>query len=299
MTQANLRSMTGYARIEEETPLGWVEIELRSVNFRHMDLTVSTPRELNALEQPIRRRLQELLHRGKLDCRVRFIASAQYQPRVALNGALAREYLNRLRELKQLGASGEVTVDQVASMPGVLEVRPAEIEDEAVWAILRPILDRAVERINADRDREGRGLAEQLVRLATGMRGALDRIEGMQQTVVRRYRDRLEERIGELLSDQAGTLDPGRLEMEAALFADRSDISEEITRLRVHLDRFDELLQQPPEAAVGKNLEFLGQELLREVNTICSKSRDTEVSAEGLELKNLVETIREQIHNIE
>jgi uncharacterized protein (TIGR00255 family) len=187
----------------------------------------------------------------------------------------------------------------VAGMPGVLESTGGDADEESQWAVLRPVVEQALSALDAERMREGEAIGRQLAALAAELRVALDALERGRDGIVEKFRERLLARVAELLGEARNQLDPGRLELEVALYADRADISEEIVRLRAHMERHDQLLAAPADESVGKNLDFLVQELNREINTICSKTRDSEQTALGLAMKSIVERIREQVQNVE
>ncbi len=295
-----LCSMTGFGRVQCETPVGQFMVELRTVNNRYQDISVGLARELNALEPPLRALLKERVVRGKVDCRVRWKGGEEAQPTVRVNAELAGQYLKQLRRLSELGAAGEIPIASLTGLPGVLEVAPPELESETLWETLRVCVEEALAALEAERRREGEALAAQLSDLIQRMRVGVERIEALKDEVLARQRERLTARAQELAAELKTQLEPGRLELETAMLADRGDISEEITRLRAHLDRAAALTRNEERAdAVGKNLDFLMQEIGREVNTICSKSRDTQITPLGLELKSLTEQMREQVQNIQ
>ena len=296
----NIKSMTGFGRSQYDTPRGQYVVELRSVNNRFLDLSLSLPREMNFLEANLRRLFKDVIDRGKVDCRVRFTTAPGQQPVVSINQELAARYIEALRGLQAAGAGGDtIPLDVLTGFPGVVEITSAELDDEQLWAELEGALRPAIENLNAERAREGQALAGQLHDLGQRVTELVGCIEAVKDQVVVRYRERLGARIAELEDDTRGKLEPGRLEVEVALYADRCDLSEELVRLRVHLDRLETLLANEKGESVGKNLDFLVQEFGREINTICSKARDTDITGHALEMKNCVESMREQIQNIQ
>ncbi|MEN6625552.1 MAG: YicC/YloC family endoribonuclease [Candidatus Sumerlaeia bacterium] len=297
--EINLRSMTGFSRVRTETALGQFTVELRSVNNRFHDASVSLPRELAGLEMKVRGLLKGRIARGKIDCRVRCLFAEQARPEVQLNLPLAHSYIERLNELRHAVAASEVPLELVAGLPGVLEVVPAEIDENTQWAALLDALDEAFAAFDRDRAREGGALGQQLSDLGNQLRERLAGIALRKDEVVTLYRERLGQRLAELEEQIKTRLEPGRLEMEVALYADRADISEEIVRMLAHLDRYDDLLAGGGDDSAGRALDFLLQEMGREVNTIMSKSRDTTLTGLGLEMKSILEKIREQIQNIQ
>jgi uncharacterized protein (TIGR00255 family) len=178
-------------------------------------------------------------------------------------------------------------------------MRPDASQQETLEKLLRRALTEAVEGFAAERAREGEALRQAIADMRAAMVKHLASVGEARSEVVQKYRDRLKERLEELLGPQASVLDPGRLEQEVAFFADKADISEEVIRLGAHLDRLEQLLNDKEGASKGRALDFLSQEILREVNTIGSKSRDLDITRTVLELKGLVESLKEQVANVE
>lgn len=299
MPDFNIQSMTGFGRAQAETAAGQFSVELRTVNNRFQDISVALPRELSLFESSLRNLLKQEIPRGKIDCRVRTTPLETQQPQVRLNMALAREYVEQLKQLQEAGVSGELPVQVLTSLPGVLEVTQSEFDEQAVWQAVEGVARQAVESLKLERAREGQALGEQLHGLMLELAECVGQIERDKDEVVEKYRERLAARVAELEAEIKTKLEPGRLEMEVALFADRSDVTEELVRLRAHLARLDALLINKDGAPAGKNLDFLVQELGREVNTIGSKVRETKITGLTLEMKSLIERIREQVQNIQ
>jgi uncharacterized protein (TIGR00255 family) len=299
MNTYRVRSMTGYGRAQQDTDRGQFTVEIRTVNNRFLDFNITLPRELGMLETPLRTLIKQKLSRGKIDMRVRFAPNETQQPTVTLNKALAEQYLRQLGELQKIGCSSEIPVQLVASLPGVLETSATEIDEPTMWRHLQSVVDQALESLQHERSREGLAIGQQLDELGAALRERIGELDGRRAAVTEKYRERLLQRLAELLGAAKDQLDPGRLEQEAALMADKADITEEIVRLQAHLERFDQLLCNAGDEAVGKNVDFLVQEFSREINTICSKTRDTDLTSLGLEMKSTVEKIREQIQNVE
>jgi len=180
-----------------------------------------------------------------------------------------------------------------------LDSAGGDADEESQWAALRPVVEQAIDALDAERLREGEAIGRQLADLSAELRAALDALEGGRDGIVEKFRERLLARVAELLGEGRDRLDPGRLELEIALYADRADIAEEIVRLRAHMELYGQLLSAPADEPVGKNIDFLVQELNREINTICSKTRDSDQTALGLAMKSVVERIREQVQNVE
>ncbi len=300
MADFTLKSMTGFGRAEKETPLGRLGVELKSVNARFLEISISLPRELSALEGSLRNFLKSQIERGKVDCRVKFQpATGQARP-VALNEALVGEYLERLRAIQsRMGLAGEITLQTLLVLPGVIAPPEDATDAEAYWPGLAETVAEAVARFNEERIREGNALARHLAEELALLRDAREKVLAGKDQALARYREKLSARIAELEEQTRGKLEPGRLELEVALYADRSDVSEELVRLESHLNRLEKLITAPAEKSVGKALDFLLQEILRETNTLAAKVRDLELANATLAMKGSIERIREQIQNIE
>jgi uncharacterized protein (TIGR00255 family) len=301
VSSTNLKSMTGFGRAEAQTPLGHFAVELKSVNSRFLEARALLPPALSGLEHELRMLLHARVRRGKLDCRVRFTpAPGQVRP-AQFNEGVIRDYLQRLKELHSRLDMPPVSlgVEDLLRLPGALEAAGEDVDLDPYWEALRPVVESALSRFDDERAREGAATGEQMRRELELLRARRAEIEAVRPAVVERFRERLLARIAELSEEVRGKLDPGRLELEVALFADRSDISEELTRLEAHLRRLDELLANAKGAPVGKALDFLIQEILREINTTASKLREIEAVSAALEMKSAVERLREQIQNLE
>ncbi len=292
-----MRSMTGYGRGEAHWHGFKFTVELNSVNRKQSEISVDIQRDLIELEPRIRDEINTSVSRGRLHVVVAFHRqAANGASNVRLNESLARTYLNMIRKLKKdLKLSGEVSVETLLRFPGVLQTQEPEIDPEAVWPHLEKALSEALKKLIAMREKEGKFLRRELVKRLKLIESRIGAIEGMRSQIVDRYRSQLHQRI-----QSAGIelrLEDERLLKEVALFADRCDITEEITRLQSHLKQVHEqlTLREP----VGRTLDFLAQEMNREINTIGAKANHAEVSQHVVQMKAELEKIREQIQNIE
>lgn len=290
------RSMTGFGRGEGAGPAGRIVVEMKAVNHRFSEVVFRMPRQFNALEDQARKLILGSVSRGRLDVFVSWEAAAQARG-VKVDKELAVAYYNALKELgEEIGSKSELTLDMLAKLPDVLKVEEGEVTAEALWPTFESAIGEAVSNLLAMREREGAALAADLA-------SRLDKIETLGRVVaarapevVKEYRTRLARRLEELLP-QGSAVDPQRLAQEVALFADRSDITEEIQRLGSHLSQFRQALQEAE--PVGRKLDFLVQELGREVNTMGSKANDATITNQVVEAKTELEKIREQVQNIE
>lgn len=290
--------MTGYGRGECAEGGHKVTVELSSVNRRQGELSLNLPREIEGLENSIRDVIHQQVSRGRLTARVTLHeAEGAAAGRVRLNLPLARAYAKELRRLaRELKLGGDVPLEALVRVPGVLQTEEAVDRSEALWPVVEAALRKALTALVRMRDREGGHLAKDLRARVRRMRKAVGRVQRIAPEVPRRFQEQLLERIR-----QAGLPltppDDERLLKEVVHFADRSDITEELTRLESHFAQFEECSCSPE--PVGRTLDFLAQELNREVNTIGSKANDSRISREIVLLKAEVEKFREQVQNVE
>ncbi len=287
-----IQSMTGYAAASADTARGTLSVELRSVNARYLDLQFRISDELRALEPMLRELIGARVSRGKLDCRM-FLHDAAG---AAAGGRLNAEALARLRELalevqRAMPQAAPLSVADVLRSPGVIAESPLN-EDES-RRLAAELCRKALDELVASRTREGAKLAAAVAERIAGMRRRLEQVTPLVPQAIAAYQARLAERLREAL----GSADDDRVRAELAVFATKVDVDEELTRLRAHMDEVERTLKKG--GAAGKRLDFLAQELNREANTLASKAASQEISDCALELKLLIEQMREQVQNIE
>ena len=289
-------SMTGYAAMSEELPLGTLSIEIRSVNHRYLDVQYRLPDELRSFEPGMREMLAARLSRGKVECRVGFVRKPASQVPLRLNTALLDQLVELDRRVRtQLPGSASLTVSDVIRWPGIVEADTLPLEE--LREQLRSLLERALDDFTASRAREGDKLRALLVERAARMQELVDVVKPRIPQVVAGYQERLGARLKDALSSAAAELDEDRIRQELVMFAAKVDVEEELARLVAHLGETRRVLAAG--GAAGKRLDFLMQELNREANTLGSKSVDVDVSQASMELKVLIEQMREQVQNIE
>jgi len=293
-----MKSMTGYGRGECSQDGFKVTVELSSVNRKQTEISVNLPREMELLEAQIRDLLNRRIARGRLTARVSLHAGAsRLSARKHLNVPLAEAYARELTRLsKRLALPGPVTLDHLAGAPGVFQTDEELVTGEDFWPAVEKALKQAVAQLLEMRGREGAALGRDLARRIALMRKSAARIEKQAPEVARRYRAQLLERIRSA-GLEAPALEDDRLLKEVVYFADRSDISEELTRLRSHFQQFEDCRES--NEPVGRTLDFLAQEMNREVNTLGAKANDSLISREVVTLKAELERFREQAQNIE
>jgi len=285
-------SMTAFSRIRDKDENGELIWEIRSVNHRFLEVMVRLPEELRALDPTVRERVSKRLGRGKLDCALRYNPAGEATAAVRVNGRLAQQIISATREIGQmLHDSTALRAMDILRWPGVLEQEERNMSP--VQQRAGELLDKALDDLIDSRRREGERLAELIVQRCESMRGEVEKVKRLMPRILQAVRDRLRARLAEVTTE----LDEGRLEQEMALLAQRLDVDEEMDRLSTHLDEVERVLQR--DEPVGRRLDFLMQELNREANTLSSKSNDVDSTRVGVELKVLIEQIREQVQNIE
>ena len=288
--------MTGYGRGEVDHGGVKLSVELNSVNRKQSDIVVNLPRDLTELEPRIRQTINEKIARGRMNVLVTLQESANGARKLALDTGLARSYHEAMLTLqKELSAPGEITIGTILQAPGVMRSPEHSISATEAWPVLEQALAVALTELIKMREREGKHLAKDLIHRLKVLRQEIKGVRALYPDVVKKYRTALLERI-----EKAGLnlpIDDERLLKEIAFFADRSDISEELTRLESHLAQFAHHLRK--NEPVGRTLEFITQEIFRELNTLGAKSNDAAISQHVVACKSELEKIREQIQNLE
>jgi uncharacterized protein (TIGR00255 family) len=290
-----IRSMTGFGAGRASHGGEEIDVEVRSVNHKFCEVKVRLPREISALEVEIGRAVKERLARGGVEVSVRRTSTrASATPRVDL--ALAAEYARAFEELRQrLGLADAVSLSEILDAEGVVTLEERAADLESARRAVGQALSQALDRLAAMREREGEALARDVSARLELVESVVGRVERLAPQSVEHHRARLQERLQELT--RGFSVDPARLAQEVALFADRIDVAEEITRLRSHLAQARALMAGGDPA--GRKMEFLVQEMHREVNTIGSKSQSAEIAPLVVALKAEIERMREQVQNVE
>ena len=288
--------MTGFGRAEQKTKYGKFIIEVSSVNSRFLDYYIKLPRQFSALENKIRELIGNKLHRGKINLNIDVeendIATGQYN----INMSALKAYHKQLRAAqKELKLAGEVTIHDLLLLP---DIALPEIKDyalDSIWKSMNKVIGKALTALVAMRTQEGQALAKEMNQRLDLMSKSVKEIQLKTVDAVKIYREKLTRRINELL--EGHDRDSLRLEEEIVFFADRTDITEELSRLKIHIDQFRNTLKI--KGQIGKRLNFILQEMNREANTIGSKSSEFSISSNVINLKEEIEKLREQVQNIE
>ncbi|ULA57960.1 MAG: Protein YicC [Nitrospira sp.] len=291
-----IRSMTGYGKKDGTSQQATVTVEIRSVNHRFLEAAVRVPRSLAQLEDPIRKAVQQRCLRGRVDVSVTIQAARGSLKTVHIDQALAKQYHAALKKLqKTLGLRGGVDLSMVAGFRDIVSMTDEPVDTDHLGKTVMRVLGGALTDLEKMRKREGEALAKDLALHLDAIREARSVVAKKAPDLAKSAFDRMKARIETLL--QSEVPDPARLQQELAVYADRSDISEELVRLESHMVQFDQQLRS--QESVGKTLEFLLQEMGREVNTIGSKANDAEIAALVVRMKAELEKLREQVQNVE
>jgi len=293
-----IRSMTGFGRGEYTDGKRNITVEIKSVNHRYSDISIKMPRRYGFAEDKVKTAVKEKLRRGKVDVSIMVENITENDINIKLNEPIARQYYDKLKTLQEtFNLNGDISLRLLATMPDVMKAIPdVDDEEEITKAILIPTAEAAA-NLEKMREVEGEKLAEDLIAKGENIKSILDKIAERSPLVVKEYTAKLRDRIAELIAGNA-QIPEDRILTEAAIFADKCAIDEEITRLNSHLIQLKKILTSNNDAE-GKKLDFLVQEMNREANTIGSKANDITITNYMLEIKSEIEKIREQVQNIE
>lgn len=291
-----IQSMTGFGRAAGTVLGREATVEIKTVNNRFRDVFARLPRQFSALEEPLKKLVGERISRGRVDLNVQVADGGEREKKVSLDLDLARAYHDILTKLKdEFSLSGEVTLQHLSGFRDIIVFEEEELDLEAFQAELGLVVNEALDRLIEMRTVEGQAIVDDFRSRLAAMSGWVDEIDSRRGTVLEEAKTRLEERIKSLA--EGVELDQGRLAQETAYLADRSDITEEIVRLRSHFNQFADVLNNG--GVAGRRLEFMLQEINREVNTIGSKSSETAITNRVVDLKTELEKLREQVQNVE
>jgi uncharacterized protein (TIGR00255 family) len=287
-----IRSMTGFARRERQGPWGTLTCELRTVNHRYLEVSLRLPDELKALDSDVRQLINAALRRGKVDANLYLKSTSATPPSFEINQEMVGHLIGKLREVSQtLGGSAPINAIDILRWPGV--IREGERDLQPVLAAALELTTEAVEELNNMRGREGARMRELIKQRCDSMQTTVTAVRARLPEIAARIRTRVTERIAAL----GTTPDNERLEQELVIFAHKMDVDEELDRLGSHLTEIASIIDSKEPA--GRRLDFLMQELNREANTLSSKSQDVETTRAAVDLKVLIEQMREQVQNIE
>ena len=293
-----IKSMTGFGRAEMTfDDLYEVKIQIKSVNHRYADYTIKTPRIYSFLEENIRAKLSQNISRGKIEVYVSINKINDDSKEVKINLPLAESYINNLRELSGFGVKDDISMSSMCSLSDIFEVQYKEIDEEAILNMINTALDAALEDFLNMRINEGSRLNNSILEHLNILSSEVEKVEKLSPETITKYKERLEERLRDALSELESGADDSRILTEVAIFSDKVAVDEETVRLKSHIKEFKNALNSSE--PIGKKLDFIVQEMNRETNTIGSKCNDIDLSKIVVEMKSLIEKIREQIQNIE
>ncbi|MEE1048196.1 MAG: YicC/YloC family endoribonuclease [Clostridia bacterium] len=290
-----LKSMTGFGRSEQLIDGYLVKVQMKSVNHRYSDFTIKTPRYYAFLEDKIRNAAMKSISRGKVEILVSIEQKEDDDREITLNRPVAEGYIKALHELSELGVRDDLSVSAMSRLNDIFDVEYKEIDEEKITAMVLEVFSAALADFVAMRIDEGKRLGDSLNQHLESLLSEAEIIEKRSPECVSEYMNRLRKKLEDILADRS--VDETRIITEAAIFADKISVDEELVRLRSHVTAFKKTMQA--DEPVGKKLDFIVQEMNREANTTGSKCNDADVASHVVELKSIIEKIREQIQNIE
>ena len=292
-----IRSMTGFGRYSEKTETLDITVEIKSVNHRYFEFSSRMPRAYQFLEEPLKSLCQKSIVRGKTEISVMIEDNSENSGTLEINEAYAGAYISALRNLsRKYKLKNDIKVSSLAGNMEIFKVKRAQIDDETVLSAVMPVAQKAIDSFVLMRETEGQKLKDDILSRTAKILAQVERIEERSPQTVKAYRERLEQKIRELLAD--ANVDEQRLITETAIFADKIAVDEETVRLKSHINQLCRLLEDG-NAGIGKKLDFIVQEMNRETNTIGSKAQDIDIAHIVVDIKSEIEKIREQVQNIE
>ncbi len=291
-----IKSMTGFGRCEVVTSECKISVEIKAVNHRYLDLSIKLPKKFNYFEAGIRNLLKNYIQRGKVDVFISYEDYTEGNLCLRYNRSLAMEYMEHFKKMEEeFGIPNDVTVSKLASLPEVLVMEQEPEDEDAMWRQLSAVVEEAAKKFVESRVQEGEKLKADLLGKLSYMEEQVDFIVERSPVILNEYRQRLEDKVKELLA--GAVLEEGRIATEVTLYADKICVDEEMVRLRSHISATRKELETG--GSVGRKLDFIAQEMNREANTTLSKSTDLQTSDCAIALKTEIEKVREQIQNIE
>lgn len=291
-----VKSMTGFGRSELSDENFKITVEIKSVNHRYLDTNIKMPKKLNFYDSVVRNLLKKYIERGKVDIYISYEDLNEGTKTLSYDGILAKEYAEYIDKMsRELMIENDITVTSLLRCPDIFTMKEQEVDEEEIEKVLTEAVKLACDKFVETRRVEGENLKNDLLEKLEDMIKLVDFVEEKSPLIIEEYKKRITEKIAELMENSQ--VDDSRVMMEVTLFADKICIDEELVRLRSHVTGMKETLLKG--GSVGRKLDFVAQEMNREANTILSKSTDLEITDVGIELKTLIEKVREQIQNIE
>lgn len=291
-----IRSMTGFGRDRQVIGEREILVEIRSVNSRYFEFTSKIPRNFQFLEEKIKGLIKEKVSRGKLEFSLSIYNIQGKDTAVAVNSTVVENYVNALREVgKKLDLKDNLSLDSIFNMADAFNIVRPDVDEEKLWSDVKTVTEAALDNFIKMRETEGEKMKADVLEKLSNIRNMVDEVCGIAPETVNQYRQRLFEKMNEILEDKQ--LSEQRILLEAGIFAEKIAVDEETVRLKSHLSQLENMMDSPE--PIGRKLDFLVQEINREVNTIGSKAQNLKITGIVVDAKSEVEKIREQIQNIE
>ena len=291
-----IKSMTGYGRSEISEGQRKISVEMKSVNHRYLEAGIKMPKKLNVFEARIRDVLKQYANRGKIDIFISYEDLTENKIMLKYNSDIAAEYMDIFNKMaEQFDMKNDVTIAGLSRYPEVITMEDIPVDEDELWHFIEKAVRQACEQFVNARITEGENLKKDLLDKLDNMAEVVAFIENRSPKIMKEYRNKLENKVAELLNDT--TIDENRIATEVIIYADKICVDEETVRLKSHIDHAKKCLSE--DGGIGRKLDFIAQEMNREANTILSKANDIEISNKAIELKTEIEKVREQIQNIE
>ena len=291
-----IKSMTGFGRSEISEGQRKISVEMKSVNHRYLEAGIKMPKKLNVFEARIRDVLKQYANRGKIDIFISYEDLTENKIMLTYNSDIAAEYMDIFNKMaEQFDMKNDVTIAGLSRYPEVITMEDIPVDEDELWHFIEKAVRQACEQFVNARITEGENLKKDLLDKLDNMAEVVAFIENRSPKIMKEYRNKLENKVAELLNDT--TIDENRIATEVIIYADKICVDEETVRLKSHIDHAKKCLSE--DGGIGRKLDFIAQEMNREANTILSKANDIEISNKAIELKTEIEKVREQIQNIE
>jgi uncharacterized protein (TIGR00255 family) len=291
-----IKSMTGFGRSEISEGQRKISVEMKSVNHRYLEAGIKMPKKLNVFEARIRDVLKQYANRGKIDIFISYEDLTENKIMLKYNSDIAAEYMDIFNKMaEQFDMKNDVTIAGLSRYPEVITMEDIPVDEDELWHFIEKAVRQACEQFVNARITEGENLKKDLLDKLDNMAEVVAFIENRSPKIMKEYRNKLENKVAELLNDT--TIDENRIATEVIIYADKICVDEETVRLKSHIDHAKKCLSE--DGGIGRKLDFIAQEMNREANTILSKANDIEISNKAIELKTEIEKVREQIQNIE
>ncbi len=291
-----IKSMTGFGRSEISEGQRKISVEMKSVNHRYLEAGIKMPKKLNVFEARIRDVLKQYANRGKIDIFISYEDLTENKIMLKYNSDIAAEYMDIFNKMaEQFDMNNDVTIAGLSRYPEVITMEDIPVDEDELWHFIEKAVRQACEQFVNARITEGENLKKDLLDKLDNMAEVVAFIENRSPKIMKEYRNKLENKVAELLNDT--TIDENRIATEVIIYADKICVDEETVRLKSHIDHAKKCLSE--DGGIGRKLDFIAQEMNREANTILSKANDIEISNKAIELKTEIEKVREQIQNIE